>query len=588
MRRARLLLAGLGTAAAALASACGDEARAGAPAIELVDVGRDAGIDLVNRSGDARRWYIPESNGCGAALLDYDTDGDLDVFVANGSSMRYRDDGRRLDVPHDGETRLYQNQGRMGFRDATAEAGARRHEWINGLATGDVDDDGDPDLYLACFDPDVLLWNAGGELEDRSESSGLGCALWGAAAAFGDADADGDLDLYVANYCLFDPEHPPLEGRRNVVDGVEVAWGPEEENRQGANAGAPDAFFLNDGRGHFSEATDKVGLALEKALCSYAVVFADVDMDGRQDLLVANDLQPSNLFHNKGNDADGRPRFAEEGAARGFAYDAAGAATGAMGLAVDDFDQDGDLDVFKTNFDFEANGLYVNDGTGRFADRAAQFGLAEPSKDRLGWGCGFLDVELDGDLDLLVANGHVYPQAARIGMSDWAQLSQLFEARREDGRLTYVDATARAGPGLAVPRSARGLALGDLDDDGDVDAVLVDIGERPRVLENRSERGDGRWVAVRTVGRVSNRDGYGALVQVFAGGRIWTRQVGTAQGLYGASDPRLHFGLGPVASIERIEVRWPSGLRSLVAAPPLDNLVTVHEPQPDEPEEPTR
>lgn len=559
-----------GTAALLLPLSACARVDAAAPAkIEFVDVAGRAGIDVTMVSGDPRRWYIPESNGSGAAWLDADGDGDMDLFVANGAGMRYHDDGKRLEVVRNASSRLYRNDGAMKFADVTGASGAARSEWTNGVATGDVDGDGDSELYLACLGPDVLLRNDGGRFTDATGESGLGDPRWGAAAAFGDADNDGDLDLYVANYCEFDPAAPPAGGRRNVIDGVEVDWGPEAEN-PGINPGAPDSFHRNGGGGKFTDATRAAGLELAKPLCSYAVVFSDVDGDGWQDLLVANDGQPSNLFRNRG---DGT--FAEEGVARGFAYDARGDATAAMGLCVEDFDGDGDFDVFRTNFDLEPNSLHVNDGKGRFADKAAEAGLATPSVDKLGWGAAFLDVECDGDLDLLVANGHVFPQAEKIGMHPWLQRTQLFEASRDkSGAVRWTDATDRAGSGLAPLRSARAVAIADADDDGDVDALVTDIDEKPRLLENRSTR-QGRWISVKLAGAGKNRAGIGARVSVTAGGRTWTREMRTTDGLYASHDPRLHFGLGPVAAVDRVEVRWPDGRKQTVEAPPLDRVLEV-------------
>lgn len=556
-------------------AACDDEVAAeGPPArIELVDVAESAGLTLVQVSGDPRRWYIPESNGTGAAWLDHDGDGDMDLFLGNGQGLRYVDDGARLEIVPVATSALYRNDGGLRFTDVSVETGCARREWIQAIATGDVDNDGDPDLYLGGFERDVLLRNDGGRFVDATPGSGLTNESWAAGAAFGDVNGDGALDLYVANYCRFDRAAPPNGGKRNVIKGVEVGWGPEEENKQGFNPGAPDRFYLGDGKGGFREATRECGLELEKPLCSYAVVFSDVDLDGDQDILVANDMQPANLFVN-----DGSGRFAEEGVARGFALGADGRATSAMGLCVEDADGDGDLDVLRTNFDFEPNSLHLNDGRGRFDDRARALGLAAGSVDKLGWGGGFLDVDCDGDLDALIANGHVYPQAREIGMSGWTMETQLYEAvQRSGGGTVWIDATVRVGGGLEGLHSARGVAFGDPDDDGDVDALVVDMDERPRLLENRSARA-GRWIAVRTRGTVSNRDGIGAKVRVRAGGRTWVREMRTTQGLYSSHDPRLHFGLGPVASVELVEVAWPSGRISRVERPPLDSFVTVEEP----------
>ncbi|HET9886184.1 MAG TPA: ASPIC/UnbV domain-containing protein, partial [bacterium] len=270
-------------------------------------------------------------------------------------------------------------------------------------------------------------------------------------------------------------------------------------------------------------------------------------------------------------------RFTEEGGARGFAFNFEGKSTSAMGLSVEDFDGDGDFDVYRTNFDFEANCLHVSDGKGMFIDEAEEFGLAQPSMDRLGWGGGFFDADCDGDFDLFVANGHVYPQAKEIGMSGWLMQSQLFEAVQENGAMKYVDATARAGTDLGLPRSARGAAFADADSDGDVDVLVVDMDEKPRLLENRTPR-RGHWISVRTIGSESNRDGIGAVVQVQAGGKTRSREMRTTQGLYSSHDPRLHFGLGEVDRIELVEVSWPSGRKSRVDHPPIDQPLVMKEP----------
>lgn len=563
-------------AAACLGAAgCKPSAAASPSTFDFVDVSEEAGIDVRIVSGDPRRWYIPESNGCGAAWFDADGDGDLDLFVANGNGLRYVDDGARLErVTEGASARLYRNEGDLKFTDVSAESGLDLDAWINAVAVADIEGDGDPDLYLACFGQDLCMRNDGGRFVECTSEIGLGNELWGAGAAFGDVDNDGDLDLYVANYCLFDLEAPPDGGRRAVYEGVEVGWGPEEENKRGFNRGAPDRFYLNDGEGRFREATEEAGLALDKDLCSYAVVFSDVDQDGWQDILVANDLQPCNLFHNQGP-REGE-RFSEEGERRGFALNVDGVATAAMGLFVADVDADGDMDVLRTNFDFEANALHINDGRGFFEDRAAAFGLAAKSVDRLGWGGGFFDADRDGDLDLLVANGHVLPQAEEIGMHPWAQRSQLFEAfEGADGARRFREAQVRGG-GLELLRSARGVAFADPDDDGDLDALIVDLDERPRLLENRTTP-RGNWLRIRTVGTRSNREGIGARIRVVAGERSWTDEVRPTNGLFSSHDPGVFVGLGNTKSVDRVEVTWPSGLFQMVEAPALSKTLVITE-----------
>lgn len=538
----------------------------------FVDVAAEAGIDVVNVSGDPRRWYIPESNGNGAAWLDFEGDGDQDLFIGNGQRLEYLEDGARLGVVRAATSRLYLNNGFLKFRDASLETDAARQDWVNAVAVGDVDNDGDPDLYLGCFGSDVLLRKEGNRLVEASEESGLVNDLWAAGAAFGDANRDGALDLYVANYCLFDLDDPPLGGKRNVIEGIEVAWGPEGENKLGLNPGAPDVFFLNDGTGKFREQTSEAGLALETPRCSYGVVWSDVTDDGWPDLLVANDLQPANLFVNQG-----AGRFKDEALARGFAFDAEGKPTSAMAMVVADVDDDADLDVLRTNFDLEPNSLHLNDGQGRFVEKARAYGLVEPSLDKLGWDAAFFDADLDGDLDLLVANGHVYPQAEQIGLHPWLQPTQLYEGlpHRTYGTV-WKDVTAEAGPGLAPLRSARGLALADADEDGDLDVLVVDMDEPPRFLRNDTPR-RGHWLGLQLVGKYGNRDALGAKVTVRAGGKHWTREVRATSGLYSSHDRRVLVGLGEATRVDSVEIRWPGGNLQVETSVPIDRYHAIQE-----------
>ena len=436
--------------------------------IEWADVAEEAGIDVVNVSGDPRRWYIPESNGNGAAWLDYDGDGDQDLFVANGAELEYVDGGRRLVVHHTASSRLYRNDGELRFTDVTEEAGAGRSEWGQAVATGDVDRDGDPDLYLGCFGRDVLLRNDGGVFVDATEASGLGNELWAAGAAFGDLDRDGHLDLYVANYCLFDPEHPPLEGRRNVIDGVEIGWGPEEENGQGLNPGAPDVFYYGDGRGGFREATEAAGLALEDPLCSYAVVFSDVDSDGLAGH--PGGQRPAadcNLFHEqarRGGHAPLRGRGGRRAASPSTAEGQAPPA--AMGLAVEDVDGDGDFRTcLRTNFDFEAE-LAARQRRDRAAScehapRRARAG-GSPAWTGSAGPPAFFDVGLRRRPGPgLVANGHVYPQVARSNSAwhPWAPAAAS-SSRPSAARHGWLRLPPRSCPGPTATRAWPCAALG--------------------------------------------------------------------------------------------------------------------------------
>jgi hypothetical protein len=537
----------------------------------FVDVAAEAGIDVRNVCGDARRWYIPESNGSGAAWLDYDGDGDQDLFVGNGQELAYHDDGARLEIVRTATSRLYRNEGFMRFADVSVETGTDRRDWVNAVTVGDVDSDGDPDLYLGCFGDDVLLRKEGNRYADATRASGLGNELWAAGAAFADPDRDGDLDLYVANYCQFDLDAPPAGGKRHVIDGVEVAWGPEGENQQGYNPGAPDRYHVNDGKGRFREHTEAAGFALAKALCSYAAVWSDVTADGWPDLMVANDLQPANLFVNQ---RDGR--FLDEALERGFALNHEGKPTSGMGLLVEDVDGDGDMDVLRTNFDMEANCLHVNDGKGNFQDRAGAYGLAESSMDKLGWGGAFFDADRDGDVDLLIANGHVYPQGEALGLHAWLQPTQLFEGvPHRTYKTVWQDVTRSAGSGLAPLRSARGVALGDPDDDGDHDVLIVDVGEPPRLLRNDSAAG--HWIGLDLRGKLSNRDAYGARVQVRAGKQTWTREVRATNGLYSSHDKRVLVGLGTATQVDAVTIVWPNGEVQTLERPAIDRYHEVIE-----------
>jgi hypothetical protein len=570
------LLIGTGFGAASILGACStEEVEAGGTDVVgflFVDVAAEAGIDVVNVCGDPRRWYIPESNGCGAAWLDYDGDGDMDLFVGNGSGMAYHEDGRRLEVLATGSSRLYRNDGEMRFTDVTADTGTGRSEWINAVTVADVEGDGDPDIYLACFGPDVFLLNEGGTYREATLSAGLGNEAWAAGACFGDVNRDGNLDLFVSNYVEFDPQHPPADGKRVEIEGIEVSWGPEGENGQGINPGAANLFYLGDGKGGFREATAAAGLRLPKALCSYSVVFSDVDLDGWPDILVANDMQPASLFMNLG---DGT--FLESGVERGFAFNGDGAPTSAMGLCMADVDGDGDFDCLRTNFDFEPNSLHLNNGSGQFREVGAALGLAADTMDRLAWGGGFFDADLDGDLDLFVANGHVFPQAEEVGMHPFAQRSQLFEGTiAADGSPRWTDVSAEAGPGLAVARSARGVAFADPDNDGDLDVFIVDLDEAPRLLENRTPH-RGSWIGISLVAKGRNRDGLGARVTVEAGGRTFVKEARRTQGLYSSHDPRLHFGLGDVKAVRRVRVLWPDGARQTVEAPQLNTYIEIEQ-----------
>lgn len=513
-------------------------ARAG---IVFADVTSTCGLDLVQTSGRTPATSLVEVKGGGLALVDFDNDGDLDVFVPNGAYV---------DAPNGGPgCRMFENQGGAKFRDVTQTLGLDFHGFGMGTAVGDVDGDGFDDLYVAAFGPDVLLKNDGGKrFTDVTLASGLGDPRWSTAAAFGDVDGDQDLDLYVVNYVKFDPR-APYPGERFL--GQPVFAGP---------VGKPcdaDILYLNDGQGRFSDASASSGISQVTPSTGLGVLMLDFDGDSRLDIFVGNDSRPSFLFRNEGGG-----RFTDVAEACGLARNGDGAAQATMGIAIGDVNGDDKPDVFTTNFANDTNTLRVSAKEGLFfADRTSQFGLGQVSRTFLGWGTGFFDFDLDGDEDLIVFNGHVYPNATRETMdSTYRQLPLLFA--REGGRFERVTGPS-AGAWLAEEHAARGCAFGDLDLDGDVDIVVAGVNERVRVLENRAQ---GHWLAVELVDERAgnaNRHGLGAKVALTTERMTQVRWI-TGGGSYQAASTTLaHFGL-PHAARGTLDVTWLDGTKQRV------------------------
>lgn len=491
---------------------------------------------------------ILEVNGGGLALFDGDGDGDLEILVV--SPGPYPLPG----AAGGGTNKLYRNDGAMVFVDVTTGSGVDVPGFCNGVAIGDVDGDGLRDVYLTRLGANLLLRNLGElRFQDLPGAAGAagGADEWSTSAVFVDYDLDGDADLYVANYLAFDPADPPLDGqggRRCTWEGLTVMCGPE-----GLPAQA-DRFFRNDG-GRFIDVTAEAGLDVRP---SYAlgVIDGDFDADGWPDLYVTNDSMPNFLFLHRG--PGGPPGFREAGMLGGAALSARGREQASMGLAAGDIDQDGDEDLVTTSFSMEPNALYRNAGGGRFQDQAGPAGLAGASLPMLGWGAGFLDADLDGDLDLLVANGHVYPQADAPGTdTSWAQADQLF---LNDGSGGFVE-VAWAGQAPAISRA---LALGDLDDDGVTDAVILRRSGSPLVFRGT---GAGRTsLQVRVVGPPGNPDGVGSTLRFRDAQGLRSARVRVSRGYQAMGDPRVTFAWrGP----GQLEIVAPDGARSerAVASP---------------------
>jgi hypothetical protein len=525
--------------------------------LHFADATATSGVDMVLTSGRVPPTQILEITGGGLALFDADRDGDLDLFVPNGAF---------LDAPQAGPgARLYANEGGLRFRDVTREAGIDYHGWGMGVAVGDVDGNGFDDIYVAAFGPDVLLLGDGRRFVDATARAGLGDPSWGAATAFGDLDGDGDLDLYVANYLEFDPRRPPGPG---VFRGRSVFGGP-----RGVKA-APDHLYENVGGGRFRDASASSGIAAAKPSYGLGVAILDFDGDGKQDVFVGNDSMPSFLWMNRG-----AFRFADRALEAGLALNGDGEAQATMGIAVGDVNGDGRPDVFTTNFSDDTNTLRVSlpGGALAFDDRTRQYNLGEVSRSFLGWATGFFDFDHDADEDLVVFNGHVYPEATPETMnSTWRQTPLLFE--RRGARFERV-AAEDAGAWLGRAHVDRSAAFGDLDGDGDVDMVVAELNGKVRFLENDGARGHFLLVELEQPG-VGNARGLGSRVVLRQEGVAQTRWILSGGSFQAASSPLAHFGLSSGAPVD-LEVSWPDGARQAVAGVAVDRRVVVRrEPRP--------
>jgi hypothetical protein len=505
--------------------------------VRFVDVAAKAGLTAANTSGNRKKSYIIEAKGGGAGLFDCDGDSDLDAYLINGSSFDGFPSGRN---PYN---RLYRNRGNGTFEDVTLRAGVGDTSWSMGCAAADYDNDGDLDLYVTNYGPNRLFRNRGDcTFDDITAFAGVGDERWGAGAAFGDYDIDGDLDLYLANYLQFDPGVAPDIGSRIRWKDLDVFLGPE------SYAGEADVLYRNEGGGIFVHDVTAIGKSLA-AFKGFQPVFVDLDDDGYPDIYVADDTTPNLLFHNRG---DGT--FEDVSITSGASHSEDGGAQSSMGTAVGDYDNDGDLDLYVTNFSDDYNTLYRNEG-GYFIDFSFAAGVAKPSMPFVGWGTAFFDFDNDGDLDLYVANGHVYSAVDDFDLgTSYAQRDLLFE-NIGGGRFAEIGQTV----GLTAERVSRGAAFGDIDNDGDVDVLILNVDDTPSLLRN--DGGNRRnWLTVSTEGTASNRDGIGARVEVTSGSRRQIREVRSGSSFLSHSDLRLHFGLDSATEVEQLTIRWPSGL----------------------------
>jgi enediyne biosynthesis protein E4 len=555
--------------------------------VVFADVTRQSTLEKFrHRAGSPDKSTIIDAPGSGVTLLDYDNDGWLDIYLVNGSTVA----AVKGNEPPP-RAMLFHNNRDGTFSDVTDKAGVANQRWGFGAVVADYDNDGWPDIYVSNFGKNRLYHNNhDGTFTDVAERAGVALGGWSTGATWGDYDRDGLLDLFVPGYVKYDIDHPVLAGRGPVpagacqYRGVDVFCGPL------GLLGEPDHLFHNNGDGTFTDVSIASGVADLRGRYGFASVFADFDDDGWPDLAVANDSSTNYLYRNLRDDT-----FEDVSYTSGFALSEEGRAQASMGIAVGDFNRDGRLDLFVTTFSDDNKTLYRNEGDSAFTDVSFRSGLGTPTIPFLSWGAGFLDFDNDGLLDLFIANGHVYPIADKTQWgTTYRQRPLLF--RNLQGK-NFVEVPAATGSGLASINSSRGAAFGDLFNDGHIDVVLNNIDAGPTVLRNVVSNAN-HWLELKLIGSSekaesekpstsnayrSSRDAIGAKV-FLTNGAIRQRADVVSGGSYASSsDPRIHFGLGTAAQVDRLEIVWPDGVRQGVSTPAVDCIVTVVEQSSREP-----
>ena len=530
-------------------------------AVRYVDVALDAGLrDIFYCGGERTKNYIIETLGSGVAFIDYDNDGNLDIFAVNGSRLEGFPKGQEP------TNHLYRNEGHGVFKDVTREAGLLRSGWGQGVCAGDFDNDGFTDLFVTYWGQDVLYRNTGkGSFEDVTEAAGLAGkeVRWGTGCAFVDYNRDGKLDLFVANYVQFDQKNTPTPNMPGACQwkNMPVMCGP-----RGLKGGVNRLWRNDSTPGHlkFTDVSEASKVTAPGERYSLSVTTLDYDHDGWPDLYAAVDSQASILYH---NNHDGT--FTDTGVEAGVAYSEDGREQAGMGTSAADYDGDGLLDLAKTNFIDDTPNVYRNNGDGSFTEMTGPAGLGSVTR-FLGWGVAFVDYDNDGWPDLFLVNGHVYPEAKDAGFK---QRRLLF--RNRAGR-RFEDVSLTSGEGVSAEWSGRGLAAGDYDNDGDVDLLIMNMNDRPSLLRNEGGNRN-RFLNVRLVGTKSNRSAIGARVKVTAAGRTQVNEVRSGSSFMSQSDLRLHFGLGQAPAVDRLEIEWPSGARETMTGVASNAFITIVE-----------
>ena len=521
--------------------------------VQFTDITRSAGITFEHVSSPDKR-YIVESMSGGVALLDYDNDGLLDIYFVNSLTVDL--------LKSNGKTKsaLYRNNGDGTFSDVTAKAGIGDVGWGMGAAVGDYNNDGFTDLYVTCVGPNHLFKNNGdGTFTDVTKTAGVSDPRWSAGASFVDYDNDGKLDLMVANYVAFDFNNLPEfgKGRTCQYKGIPVQCGPR------GLPGDGDSLFHNDGDGKFSDVSKKAGVSDPNGYYGMGVICSDFDENGLVDIFVANDSTPNFFYKNNGNGT-----FEEIGFLSGTAVNENGSEQGSMGVTVGDYDHDGKLDLFMTNFDDDYNTLYHNNGKLSFTDVSYAAKVAAVSLPYVGWGTKFFDYDNDGWVDLFVANGHVYPQ-----IQTYRQRNFIHRNNR-DG--TFSEVAQQLGAPFSEKRAGRGVAFGDIDNDGDVDIVINNLDGPPTVLRNDGGNANNS-ILIKLIGVKSNRSAIGARVKVVSGDLIQKDEVRSGDSYISQSDLRLDFGLEKRTKIDLVEVHWPSGAVDKITDAKINSIVTIKE-----------
>ena len=519
------------------------------PGISFLNIAREAGLNAKTIfGGEHKNKYLLETTGCGVAFYDYDNDGWLDIFLVNGTRLE------GFPAGSEPTSHLFKNNRDGTFTDVTSKAGVAHSGWGQGCCLGDYDNDGWDDLFVTYFGNNVLYHNKGdGTFTDVSQKAGVtgNGKRWNTGCAFVDYDRDGRLDLFVANYIDMDLATAPVpESGPCLYKSIMVACGPP------GLQGGKNILYRNNGDGTFTDVSEGAGIFSANGTYGLGVLTADFDNDGWPDIYVADDSTASALYQNKKNG-----KFQDIAIEAGCALSPDGKPQAGMGVSAADYDLDGNLDIVKTNFAGDTPSLYHNLGGASFEDTTFTAGLGAHTQ-FLGWGCGFFDMDNDGWPDILICNGHVYPEVEQLRTeAGYAQRKLLYQNLR-NGR--FADISFQAGPGISEPSPSRGAAFGDFDNDGDIDVVVNTVNDYPQLLRCDSKL-DNNWIKIRTIGTKSNRSGIGArlaCVTRVPGESKPHRQIDEVRsggGYFSQNDLRVHFGLGKAEKVDQLEIRWPSG-----------------------------